>query len=60
MVRAVDADIMLLINGEVVGRVRDDSLKTGTLALGVGKLASALPFANGDARFANLVVTAAK
>ncbi len=60
VVRAVDADIMLLINGEVVGRVRDDSLKTGTLALGVGKLASALPFANGDARFANLVVTAAK
>jgi hypothetical protein len=40
--------------------VRDETLKTGALALGVGKEAGALAFSNGDARFANLVVSAVK
>ncbi len=57
VVRAVDSDITLLVNGEVVGRAQNDTLKTGALALGVGKLPNALTFANGDARFANLVVS---
>ena len=60
VVRAVDADILLLVNGEIVGQVHDETLKTGALALGVGKDAGALAFANGDARFANLVVSAVK
>jgi hypothetical protein len=60
VVRAVDADILLLVNGQVVGQVRDETLKTGALALGVGKEAGALAFSNGDARFANLVVSAVK
>jgi hypothetical protein len=59
-VRAVDSDLMLLVNGQVVGQVRDDTLKTGTLALGVGKQADAVRFANGDARFANLQVSGTK
>jgi hypothetical protein len=60
VVRAVDADILLLVNGQVVGQVRDETMKTGALALGVGKEAGALAFSNGDARFANLVVSAVK
>jgi hypothetical protein len=60
VVRAVDADILLLVNGQVVGQVRDETMKTGALALGVGKETGALAFSNGDARFANLVVSAVK
>jgi hypothetical protein len=59
-VRAVDNEIMLLVNGQVVGQARDETYQSGGLALGVGKESGALPFAAGDARFANLVVTAAK
>jgi hypothetical protein len=60
VVRAVDDDVLLLVNGEVVGRVKVDAFRNGGLALGVGKEAEALSFAAGDARFTNLIISAAK
>lgn len=51
-VRVQGADIVLLVNGQEVGRARDSTLRGGTLAFGVGNLE------NGPAEgyFGNLVV----
>lgn len=58
VVRVVESDITLLVNGQVVGQAHDETVQSGALALGVGKQANAVRFAAGDARFANLVVSA--
>ncbi|HZU05698.1 MAG TPA: family 16 glycoside hydrolase [Chloroflexota bacterium] len=55
-VLAEGPEIQLLLNGQVVGRARDETFPTGTLALGVGVQESALAFSHGDARFTQLVV----
>jgi hypothetical protein len=57
VVRALGPDLMLLVNGQVVGQFRDETWQTGTVTLGVGKKESAPAIGTGDARFANLVVT---
>jgi hypothetical protein len=53
-VRAEGSQIVLLANGEELGRVTDERLSSGSLAFGVGN------FRNGaaDGRFDNLMVTA--
>jgi hypothetical protein len=53
-VRAEGPSIVLLVNGEEVGRLTDDTLGAGAIAFGIGN------FQNGaaDGRFDNLVVTA--
>ena len=50
--RVTAPEIVLLVNGEEVGRVRDQALREGTLALGVGHRADGFA----DARFSNLIV----
>jgi hypothetical protein len=57
VVRAQGPEILVFINGQQVGKVSDETLQTGTLALGVGKRQDALSLANADARFASLTVT---
>jgi hypothetical protein len=57
VVRARGPELLVFINGQQVGQISDESLPAGTLALGVGYRDNAVPFANADARFANLVVT---
>jgi hypothetical protein len=52
-VRAQGPDIVLLVNGEEVGRTRDDALHEGSLGFGVGHFADRAA----EARFTNLVVT---
>jgi hypothetical protein len=52
-VRAEGPEIVLLANGEEVGRLRDEALTAGAIGFGIGN------FRNGaaDGRFDNLVVT---
>jgi hypothetical protein len=57
VVRALGPDLMLLINGQVVGQLRDETSQTGTVTLGVRKKETAPAIGTGDAHFANLVVT---
>jgi tetratricopeptide (TPR) repeat protein len=52
-VRAQDTEIVLLINGQQAGRIRDDRFRQGALALGVGQRQEG----TAEARFTNLVVT---
>jgi tetratricopeptide (TPR) repeat protein len=52
-VRAQDTEIVLLINGQQVGRIHDDRFRQGALALGVGQRQEG----TAEARFSNLVVT---
>jgi hypothetical protein len=57
-VRADGPEILLFVNGQLVGRAHNDTYQSGGLALGVGVADDALSFAHGDARFSNLAVTA--
>jgi len=52
-VRARGPEIVLFVNGQEVGRVRDDTLQEGTLAFGVGSLSDG----GAEGYFSNLVVT---
>ena len=51
-VRAQGPDIVLLVNGQEVGRVRDEALREGALAFGVGSLSDG----PAEGYFGNLVV----
>jgi hypothetical protein len=52
-VRAQGPTIVLLVNGQEVGRAQDAALREGTIAFGVGNLDDG----PAEGRFGNLVVT---
>jgi hypothetical protein len=52
-VRVQGPDIILLANGQEVGRARDDRYRAGAIGIGVANDAGN----RGEARFDNLVVT---
>jgi hypothetical protein len=52
-VRVQGPEIVLLANGQEIGRAHDDALRSGTVAFGVGSLRDG----SADARFDNLLIS---